>query len=32
MVFRVSDEEKFTTLLAQHGIAMVAGEELGIQD
>lgn len=32
MVFRVSDEEKFTALLAQHGIAMVAGEELGIQD
>ena len=32
MVFRVSDEEKFTALLGQHGIAMVAGEELGIQD
>ena len=32
MVFRVSDEEKFTALLAQHGIAMVAGGELGLQD
>ena len=32
MVFRVSDEQKFTDLLAQHGIAVVAGEDLGIQD
>ena len=31
MVFRVSEEEKFTTLLAQHGIAIVSGPEVGIQ-
>ena len=31
MVFRVSEEEKFTTLLAQHGIAIVSGSEVGIQ-
>ena len=31
MVFRVSDDEKFTALLAQNGIAAVTSEELGIE-
>ncbi len=31
MVFRVSDEEQFTALLAKHGIPTVPGQELGIQ-
>ena len=31
MVFRVSEEEKFTTLMAHHGIAIVSGPEVGIQ-
>lgn len=31
MVFRVSEEEKFISLLAEHGISTVSGQELGIQ-
>lgn len=31
MVFRVSDDEKFTALLAQNGISAVTSEELGIE-
>ena len=31
MVFRVSDDEKFTALLQEHGIAAVSSEELGIE-
>ena len=31
MVFRVSDDEKFASLLAQHGIAAVTSQELGIE-
>ncbi len=31
MVFRVSEEEKFISLLAEHGIPTVSGQELGIQ-
>ena len=31
MVFRVSDDEKFAALLAQHGIAPVTSQELGIE-
>ena len=31
MVFRVSDDEKFTALLAQNGIAAVTSRELGIE-
>ena len=31
MVFRVSDEEKFSALLAAHGIAVVGNEELGLR-
>ena len=31
MVFRVSDDEKFTALLAQNGIAAVTSQELGIE-
>ena len=32
MVFRVSDDEKFTSLLAQNGIAVANRQELGIAD
>ncbi len=31
MVFRVSNEEKFATLLAAHGISLVSAQELGLQ-
>ena len=31
MVFRVSDDEKFTALMAQNGIAAITSQELGIE-
>lgn len=31
MVFRISDEEKFSALLNQHGIKVAGNEELGIK-
>lgn len=31
MVFRIDEEEKFTLLLAQHGMKLMANEELGLK-